>query len=404
MLAFRSRVAKRRGHGRAALSSLQVECSTTHRPAVWDPRPRGQLRQAEEPRWHRDAPEPARRMDARVPRDPPQSLPTRPTGRAAVRGGTTTRQISRRPQRTAARGRRITRSTDRNYPLVPRGTAAPSHGPLPVARPTGWVPGRASQFRWHRLIAVRRADDGEGRRRISSLASLVPRGTSPQRAWPWSTAVRQTRARQSYDGGLPMSAATTPLKIPSATATMPVARRSFPTAVARCYLSTSRPPHAGERRSLAGAVWLGWPETGGARVAGRGPGMARRRPRGRSAEDRSPVERIPTPGRIGANAMSLGTLAISDLRCIEQAEFELTPGLTLLWGENGSGKTSVLEAIFLLGRGRSFRTRNNERLIRRGADRLRIVGQVSAAGDAMQAVGFEASRTGTTARIGGRPA
>ena len=54
--------------------------------------------------------------------------------------------------------------------------------------------------------------------------------------------------------------------------------------------------------------------------------------------------------------MSLGTLAISDLRCIEQAEFELTPGLTLLWGENGSGKTSVLEAIFLLGRGRSFRT------------------------------------------------
>lgn len=116
------------------------------------------------------------------------------------------------------------------------------------------------------------------------------------------------------------------------------------------------------------------------------------------------MERILTPRRIGANAMSLGTLAISDLRCIEQAEFELTPGLTLLWGENGSGKTSVLEAIFLLGRGRSFRTRNNERLIRRGADRLRIVGQVSAAGDAMQAVGFEASRTGTTARIGGRPA
>ncbi len=54
--------------------------------------------------------------------------------------------------------------------------------------------------------------------------------------------------------------------------------------------------------------------------------------------------------------MNLRTSAVSDLRCIEQAEFELAPGLTLLWGENGSGKTSVLEAIFLLGRGRSFRT------------------------------------------------
>lgn len=102
--------------------------------------------------------------------------------------------------------------------------------------------------------------------------------------------------------------------------------------------------------------------------------------------------------------MSLRTLAVSDLRCIEQAELELSPGLTLLWGENGSGKTSVLEAIFLLGRGRSFRTRNNERLIRRGADHLRVIGQVSTGGDGAQTMGFEASRTGTTARIGGRPA
>jgi len=102
--------------------------------------------------------------------------------------------------------------------------------------------------------------------------------------------------------------------------------------------------------------------------------------------------------------VSLGTLAISDLRCIEQAELELPSGLTLLWGENGSGKTSILEAIFLLGRGRSFRTRNNERLIRRGSNHLRVIGQVSASGDVVQTIGFEASRTGTTARIGGRPA
>ncbi len=55
--------------------------------------------------------------------------------------------------------------------------------------------------------------------------------------------------------------------------------------------------------------------------------------------------------------MTLVALSVSHLRCIEQAAMDLPPGLTLLVGPNGSGKTSVLEAIFLLGRGRSFRTR-----------------------------------------------
>jgi recombinational DNA repair ATPase RecF len=46
-----------------------------------------------------------------------------------------------------------------------------------------------------------------------------------------------------------------------------------------------------------------------------------------------------------------------------------------MFGANGAGKTSVLEAIFLLGRGRSFRTRLNERLIRHGQAQLRVVGR-----------------------------
>ena len=73
--------------------------------------------------------------------------------------------------------------------------------------------------------------------------------------------------------------------------------------------------------------------------------------------------------------MSLVELAIDDLRCIERAELKLHPGRNLIWGGNGSGKTSLLEAIFLLGRGRSFRTRNSERLIRHGRDRLVVFGR-----------------------------
>lgn len=73
--------------------------------------------------------------------------------------------------------------------------------------------------------------------------------------------------------------------------------------------------------------------------------------------------------------MSLQELRIEDLRCIESAELDLHPRLNLISGPNGSGKTSILEAIHLLGRGRSFRTRITERLIRRGTQRFAVFGR-----------------------------
>ncbi|HEY6457900.1 MAG TPA: DNA replication/repair protein RecF [Steroidobacteraceae bacterium] len=73
--------------------------------------------------------------------------------------------------------------------------------------------------------------------------------------------------------------------------------------------------------------------------------------------------------------MSLGQLSIQNLRCLRQAELDLHPGRNLIVGANGSGKTSLLEGIFLLGRGRSFRTRNSERLIAHGESRLVVFGR-----------------------------
>jgi DNA replication and repair protein RecF len=97
--------------------------------------------------------------------------------------------------------------------------------------------------------------------------------------------------------------------------------------------------------------------------------------------------------------MILGELTVRDLRCIEQAELPLHPGRNLIWGANGSGKTSLLEAIFLLGRGRSFRTRNSERLVRHGQERLVVFGRTESSGF-IHAVGVEVDRQeGTRARI-----
>src|SRR5437016_12153796 len=102
--------------------------------------------------------------------------------------------------------------------------------------------------------------------------------------------------------------------------------------------------------------------------------------------------------------MSLADLAVDDVRCVKHAELVLHPAHNLIWGGNGSGKTSLLEAIFLLGRGRSFRTRNSERLIQRGQDHLRVTGCVMSPSGQAQGLGFEVTRDGTSARIAGRAA
>jgi len=101
--------------------------------------------------------------------------------------------------------------------------------------------------------------------------------------------------------------------------------------------------------------------------------------------------------------MSLVELTVEDLRCLQRVELALDPRRNLIWGSNGSGKTSLLEGIFLLGRGRSFRTRNSERLIRHGQPRLTVFGRTG--GVPPQAVGVQVARSGgTTARINGSTA
>lgn len=73
--------------------------------------------------------------------------------------------------------------------------------------------------------------------------------------------------------------------------------------------------------------------------------------------------------------MALSRLVISGLRNIDSATIDLSPGLNLFQGDNGSGKTSLLEAVHLLGLGRSFRALRHRRLIHDGRDALTVFGQ-----------------------------
>ena len=99
--------------------------------------------------------------------------------------------------------------------------------------------------------------------------------------------------------------------------------------------------------------------------------------------------------------MSLGELQVQNVRCIVSAHLELHSRCTLIWGGNGAGKTSLLEAAFLLGRGRSFRSRQTEQLVHRAAPKLTVFGRT--VGPLPHAVGVEFDRDqGITARVDGQ--
>lgn len=98
--------------------------------------------------------------------------------------------------------------------------------------------------------------------------------------------------------------------------------------------------------------------------------------------------------------MSLRHLEVHDFRCIASAELDLDDRCNLISGANASGKTSLLEAIFFLGRGRSFRTPRNDALIRAGTDQLMVAGRLATAGSA-RPVGVRYSREGFEVRAEG---
>ena len=77
--------------------------------------------------------------------------------------------------------------------------------------------------------------------------------------------------------------------------------------------------------------------------------------------------------------MALQTLLVKNLRIIEQLDISLATDANVFIGENGAGKTSILEAIDILSRGRSFRERRIQPLLRKQASDLIVSGTLNTA-------------------------
>ncbi len=99
--------------------------------------------------------------------------------------------------------------------------------------------------------------------------------------------------------------------------------------------------------------------------------------------------------------MSIVRFDAVNIRNIQQASIFPSNRINLIAGCNGSGKTSLLEAIHLLALGKSFRTHQIHKVVASGADRLVVFAEYISDNNVSFALGVERSKETTRLRING---
>jgi len=90
--------------------------------------------------------------------------------------------------------------------------------------------------------------------------------------------------------------------------------------------------------------------------------------------------------------MYLEYLQVLNVRAISEAKIQFSPRLNIITGANGAGKTSLLEAIYLLGVGRSFRNHQIKSVIAKTSNELSVFGKLSEPG--LDKLGISRDTTG----------
>ena len=101
--------------------------------------------------------------------------------------------------------------------------------------------------------------------------------------------------------------------------------------------------------------------------------------------------------------MLIRRLQVQDLRRLADIELRPTAGFNLITGDNGSGKTSLLEAMHLMAHGRSFRSRVRDGLVRSGAQALQVFIEWEQPGQDSRRAGLRHSGGSWEARLDGGP-
>lgn len=80
---------------------------------------------------------------------------------------------------------------------------------------------------------------------------------------------------------------------------------------------------------------------------------------------------------ISGGLMGLLQLNLDGLRNLQSVNMTPSPGINVINGVNGSGKTSLLEGLHILGMGRSFRTRQLKNVIQNDASYMTLYGRLA---------------------------
>lgn len=100
--------------------------------------------------------------------------------------------------------------------------------------------------------------------------------------------------------------------------------------------------------------------------------------------------------------MRLTRLHAENFRNLSDISVSFDPALNLFSGQNGSGKTSLLETVYFLGSGRSFRSAKVDPVTKRGEDFCLVTGEVETASHGLTSIGFHRTKDGQrTMRING---
>jgi len=101
--------------------------------------------------------------------------------------------------------------------------------------------------------------------------------------------------------------------------------------------------------------------------------------------------------------MHITRLHVRNLRCLDDVELHLQPGINLLLGDNGAGKTSVLEGLHLMAYGRSFRGRVRDGLIRSNHAALEVFVAWQTRSGRQQRAGLQHSGSRWNGMLDGQP-
>lgn len=77
---------------------------------------------------------------------------------------------------------------------------------------------------------------------------------------------------------------------------------------------------------------------------------------------------------------SLINISLQNFRSYEKRTFEFG-SKTLIVGENGAGKSNIMEAVYLLATGKSFRADREDEMMRYGESFFRVIGEIGEIGE-----------------------